>query len=136
MYGGAITKDKKLIFKIFDKNEDSNEYLKKNDYNYIEKFVHIDQSLLNNFDDYEKEYNQHKQIIHSNDYLFSNNKYIHPELEYSIVLKQNSNLYHLVENILNHKQHKNGSTSNNHRLKRKYSTHYSQNQIILPNLFL
>jgi hypothetical protein len=89
----------------------------KNDWNYIEKLIHIDQLLLNNFN-YEKEYNQHKQIINSNEYLFLKNKYLHPELEYSIVLKQNSHLYNLVDNILN----KNDLTSNNHRLKRKYST--------------
>jgi len=93
----------------------------KNDWNYIEKLIHIDQLLLNNFN-YEKEYNQHKQIINSNEYLFSINKYLHPELEYSIVLKQNSHLYNLVDNILNNNQHKNDLISNNHRLKRKYST--------------
>jgi len=99
------------------------EFLKKNDWNYIDKLIDIDQSLLNNFD-YEKEYNQHKQIINSNEYLILKDKYLHPELEYSIVLKQNSYLYNLVDNILNNNnnQHKNGSTSNNHRLKRKYST--------------
>jgi len=97
------------------------EYLKKNDWNYIEKLIHIDQLLLNNFD-YEKEYNQHKEIINSNEYLFSKNKYLHPELEYSIVLKHNSHLYNFVDNISNNNQHKNSSVSNNHRLKRKYST--------------
>jgi hypothetical protein len=97
------------------------EFLKKDDWNYIEKLIEIDQSLLDNFD-HEKEYQQHKEIINSNEYLFSKEKYLHPELEYSIVVKQNSHLYHLVEQILNHKQQKNGSTSKNHRLKRKYST--------------
>jgi hypothetical protein len=96
------------------------EYIKKNDWNYIEKLIDIDQSLLNNFD-YEKEYNQHKQTMNSNEYLLSKDKYLHPELEYSIVLKQNSRLYNLVDGILSNTQHKNGSTSNNHRLKRKYS---------------
>jgi len=102
------------------------EFLNKNNWNYIEKLIDIDQTLLKNFD-YEKEYNQHKQIINSNEYLFSNNKYLHPELEYSIVLKQNTHLYNFVENVLNNNQHKNGSVSNNHRLKRKYST-ISNNQ--------
>lgn len=93
-----------------------NEFLKTD----IEKLINIDQSLLNNFD-YEKEYNQHKEIINSNEYLFSKEKYSHPEFEYSIVLKHNLHLYNFVENISNNNQHKNGSTSNNHRLKRKYS---------------
>ena len=102
-----------------------NEYI-----NSIEKLIHIDQSLLNNFD-YEKEYNQHKQIINSNEYLLSKDKYIHPELEYSIVLKQNSHLYNLVDTLSNNNiQHKNGSTSNNHRLKRKHSSISNNNDSV------
>jgi len=80
----------------------------------IEKLIEIDQLLLDNIE-HEKEY---KQIINSNEYLLSNDKYLHPELKYSIVLKQNSHLYNQVENILNH----NSSASNKHRLKRKYSS--------------
>ncbi|CAF1114315.1 unnamed protein product [Adineta steineri] len=97
------------------------EFIKDDKCNFIDKLIHIDQSLLNNFD-YEKEYNQYKDIINSNEYIFSHDKYIHPELEYSVVIKQNSHLYSLVENMLNNNQHKNGSTAtNNHRLKRKHS---------------
>ncbi|CAF1056450.1 unnamed protein product [Adineta steineri] len=97
------------------------EFIKDDKCNFIDKLIHIDQSLLNNFD-YEKEYNQYKDIINSNEYIFSHDKYIHPELEYSVVIKQNSHLYSLVENMLNNNQHKNGSTTtNNHRLKRKHS---------------
>jgi hypothetical protein len=94
------------------------EYLKKNDWNFIEKLIEIDQSLLDNFD-YEKDYQQHKQIINSQEYLFSQDKYIHPEFEYSIVLKRNLHVYNLVENILNNTQHKNNSIKSR---KRKYST--------------
>jgi hypothetical protein len=97
------------------------EFVKKDEWNFIEKLIHIDQSLLNNFD-YEKEYNQHKDFMNSNEYLFSNEKYLHPELEYSVVIKQNLHLYNLVENMLNNNQHKNGSPTNNYRFKRKYST--------------
>jgi hypothetical protein len=81
------------------------EFVKKDEWNFIEKLIHIDQSLLNNFD-YEKEYNQHKDFMNSNEYLFSNEKYLHPELEYSVVIKQNLHLYNLVENMLNNNQHK------------------------------
>jgi hypothetical protein len=106
---------------------------KPDDWNSIEKLIDIDQSLLNNFD-YEKEYNQHKQIINSNEYLFLKNKYLHPELEYSIVLKQNSHLYNLVDTLSNNNiQHKNGSTSNNHRLKRKHSSISNNNDSIQIN---
>jgi hypothetical protein len=63
-----------------------------------------------------------KILNNQHEYLFSKNKYLHPELEYSIVLKHNSHLYNFVENISNNNQHKNSSASNNHRLKRKYST--------------
>jgi len=108
------------------------EFLNKNNWNYIEKLIDIDQTLLKNFD-YEKEYNQHKQIINSNEYLFSKDKYLHPELEYSIGLKQNLHLYNLVENIFNNNQHKNGSTLNNHRLKRKYSTMINNHNSIQSN---
>jgi hypothetical protein len=92
------------------------EFLKKNDWNSIEKLIEIDRSLLDNFD-YEKDYQQYKQFINSKEYLFSENQYIHPEFEYSIVLKRNSHLYNFVENISNTNQHKNGLTK-----KRKYST--------------
>ena len=85
-------------------------------WNYIEKLIEIDQSLLDNFD-YEKEYQQHKQTIHSKEYFFSDERYIHPELEYSIALKRNAHLYNLVENILN----KHSSTKKKHQRKRKYS---------------
>ncbi|CAF3563543.1 unnamed protein product [Rotaria sp. Silwood2] len=97
------------------------EFIKNDDWNYIEKLINIDQSLFNNIND-EKIYNQYKEIINSNEYLLTKDKYLHPELEYSIVLKQNLHLYNLVENILNNNQHKFNSTLNNHRLKRKYSS--------------
>ncbi|CAF2134819.1 unnamed protein product [Rotaria magnacalcarata] len=102
------------------------EFLKQNDFSYIEKLINIDQSLLNNFD-YEKFYNQYKETIHSDEYLLTKEKYLHPELEYSVVLKQNLHLYNLVENLSNSNQTKNNSTLNNHRLKRKHST-MSNNQ--------
>jgi hypothetical protein len=102
------------------------EFLKQNDFSYIEKLINIDQSLLNNFD-YEKVYNQYKETIHSDEYLLTKEKYLHPELEYSVVLKQNLHLYNLVENISNSNQTKTSSTLNNHRLKRKHST-MSNNQ--------
>ncbi|CAF3823592.1 unnamed protein product [Rotaria sp. Silwood1] len=97
------------------------EFIKKNDWNYIEKLINIDQTLFDNIND-EKIYNQYKQIINSNEYLLTNNKYLHPELEYSIVIKQNLHLYNFVENFLNNNQNKNNSILNNHRLKRKYSS--------------
>ncbi|UJR31456.1 hypothetical protein I4U23_018946 [Adineta vaga] len=102
------------------------EFLKEIDFNDIEKLLDIDQSLLKNFD-YEKEFDQHKETINSNEYLLSKDKYLHPELEYAVVIKQNTHLYNLVENMMNNTQHKNGTTTNNHRLKRKYST-MSNNQ--------
>lgn len=102
--------------------ENQNEFIRKNDSDYIEKLINIDQSFLNNFN-YEKEYNQYKETINSSEYLLSDDKYVHPELEYSIVLKHNSHLYNFVENVLNN----NHSSSNNHRLKRKYSS-ISSNQ--------
>lgn len=105
-----------------------NEYLKSTDYNFLDKLIHINQLLLDNFD-YEKEYQQNKQLINSNEYLLTNDKYIHPELEYSIVLKHNTHLYNFVDNITNNNhQQKNPSTSNNHRLKRKFSNISSNHQ--------
>ncbi|CAF5226765.1 unnamed protein product, partial [Rotaria magnacalcarata] len=59
--------------------------------------------------------------------LLTKEKYLHPELEYSVVLKQNLHLYNLVENLSNSNQTKNNLTLNNHRLKRKHST-MSNNQ--------
>lgn len=96
--------------------EHRHEFLKQDDWNYIEKLINIDQALLNDFD-YEKVYQQYKETIHSNEYLLTNDdKYLYPELEYSVVLKRNTNLNNLVEKIS-----KRNSISKNHRLKRKHS---------------
>ena len=78
------------------------EFLKPNDYQYLEKLIQIDQSLLDNLD-YEKEYHQHQTFINSKEYLLVNEKSRHPQLEYSVAIQRNNRLYELVERMLNKK---------------------------------
>ena len=106
------------------------EFIKSHDCNCIANLIQIDQSLMNNGEEY-------KQTINFNEYLLSREKYLHPELEYSIVLKQNSHLYNRVENLLNNNQQKNSSISSSYRFKRKYSTTLnSQNSIQIDDSIL
>lgn len=107
------------------------EFLKKNDWNYLDKLLEIDQSFLDNLD-CEKEYNQHKQFINSKEYLFSEEKYLHPELECSIALKRNSRFYDLVEKMLKTNQRKNGTGKSKRSGKRKrsaISNHHDSTEI-------
>ncbi|CAF1599746.1 unnamed protein product [Adineta ricciae] len=81
----------------------------------------MDRALFSDFD-YDKDFDQYRETMSSTEYLLSKDKYIHPETEYSVVIKQNSHLYSLVESMTNNNQYKNGSTASNHRMKRKFST--------------
>jgi hypothetical protein len=93
----------------------------------IESLIDIDQTLLSNIHD-EKVYQQYQAMIHSKDYLLSSDTYLHPELQYSLVLKQNSHFYRQVQTISSSCVQKNGTSNNNHRWKRKDTIVLSKNQ--------
>ncbi|CAF1013807.1 unnamed protein product [Adineta ricciae] len=101
--------------------DNQHEFLKENDCNEIDKVFNMDRALFSDFD-YDKDFDQYRETMSSTEYLLSKDKYIHPETEYSVVIKQNSHLYSLVESMTNNNQYKNGSTASNHRMKRKFST--------------